>query len=92
MFWYAVVLTPFPPVNVQVIICVPCVEYVRGSEVVPTIVAPQESVVVGMLAVAVHCPVTSAKVGVVGGVANISALLNEADAAEVQLPLSEVTV
>ena len=63
-----VMLFPFPSLNVQLTVNVPCVEYVNGSVVVPVIVPAQLSAVVGAVTVAEHCPVTVAKVGVAGGV------------------------
>ena len=59
-------LFPFPSLNVQLTVNVPCVEYVNGFVVVPVIVPAQLSVVVGAVTVAEHCPVTVAKVGVDG--------------------------
>ena len=69
MFCVAVVVLPFPSLNVQGTTEVPCVLRVSGSLVVPVIVPAQLSVVVGAAAmVAEHWPVTSANTGVAGAI------------------------
>ena len=68
-------LFPFPSLNVQLTVNVPCVEYVNASVVVPVIVPAQISVVVGAVKVAEHCPVTEVKVGSTGGVLSVTITL-----------------
>jgi len=65
-FWLAVVIFPFPSLNVHVTTVVPWVVMGKVVDVVPVIVPAQLSVVVGAVGVTEHCPVTFDKVGVTG--------------------------
>jgi hypothetical protein len=70
--WIAVELFAFASVNVQVIVCVPCVEYVNGFVVVPFIVPEQLSCVVGAVAVAEQTPVIEGKTGTFGATLSVT--------------------
>ncbi|MCF1193228.1 hypothetical protein LRR18_16685, partial [Mangrovimonas sp. AS39] len=61
-----VIELPLPSSNVHVIVCVPWVLYVKGSDVVAVMVPAQLSVVVGAVAVAAHCSVIVERTGETG--------------------------